>query len=172
VNNGEPEFDKTIKAQQLDAPKGFDRAALGGRPRCVPAIANTWKPPAFPSAPAVPRGGEEALHLHLRLILCRAAVATASRTCPTTATSARLGNNLVAGLSNGSIWALIADRDTRSATASSSSINFAAGDGLHDRLVRVGLFFGTVGLTAATALAWARLGPRIARGHVGRGSST
>ena len=63
----------------------------------------------------------------------------------------RLGNNLVAGLSNGSIWALVAIGYTL-VYGIVELINFAHGEVfMIGSFVSVG-FFGTVGLTAATGV--------------------
>jgi branched-chain amino acid transport system permease protein len=64
---------------------------------------------------------------------------------------ARLGNNLVAGLSNGSIWALVAIGYTL-VYGIVELINFAHGEVfMIGSFVSAG-FFGTVGLTAATGI--------------------
>jgi branched-chain amino acid transport system permease protein len=63
----------------------------------------------------------------------------------------RIGNNLVAGLSNGSIWALVAIGYTL-VYGIVELINFAHGDVfMLGSFVSAG-FFGTVGLTAATGI--------------------
>ena len=92
--------------------------------------------------------------LHQRVRADRAAprrcrCTTASRTSPTTATSSRLGNNLVDGLSNGAIWALVALGYTL-VYGIIELINFAHGEVfMIGSLVSAGLF-GTLGLTTAT----------------------
>ncbi len=63
----------------------------------------------------------------------------------------RLGNNLVAGLSNGAIWALVAIGYTL-VYGIVELINFAHGDVFMIGSLTAAGFFGTVGLTAATGV--------------------
>ncbi|MDP9384657.1 MAG: branched-chain amino acid ABC transporter permease [Actinomycetota bacterium] len=69
----------------------------------------------------------------------------------------RLGNNLIAGLSNGAIWALIAIGYTL-VYGIVELINFAHGEVFMIGSFVAASFFGTVGLTAATGIAGLVLG--------------
>ena len=109
---------------------------------------------SIPAAPGVPAGERIRSFIGtygLILLLLALPVAYGVSDLVNEGSLTRLGNNLVAGLSNGSIWALVAIGYTL-VYGIVELINFAHGEVfMIGSFVSAG-FFGTVGLTAATGV--------------------
>ena len=134
--------------------QGRARARPCAPPRRQPPFPRPrWKPPASRSEPA-PRtrfaGLRDALSRYgLIAFLLVLPVVYGIRDLQQTGSLTRLGDNLIAGVSNGAIWALIAIGYTL-VYGIIELINFAHGDNfMLGSFISVGLF-GTLGLTLAT----------------------
>ena len=108
---------------------------------------------SVPAAPAVPgqRLRDFVSTYGLVVLLLLMPVAFAIHDLSADGNLVRLGNNLVAGLSNGAIWALVAIGYTL-VYGIVELINFAHGEVFMIGSFVAAGFFGTVGLTAATGI--------------------
>src|SRR5215208_3176689 len=101
------------------------------------------------SPPRAKRSREQIANLVLIALLLVLPVAFAINDLSTEGDLSRLGNNLVDGLSNGAIWALVAIGYTL-VYGIVELINFAHGEVFMIGSFVTAGFFGTIGLTAAT----------------------